>query len=137
MTAIGTNTSASTTISYWTPMISEISGEDTVAVELVGEIQHPDFVSVELRFIVPGLEPIEVEGIAKRDPVDRVNEELALTLAYGRALNKISNKLLKKAEGMIKHEDDVRAYRAVQRDRARRAAQLEARRAKRAAAKEA
>lgn len=117
----------------------EVESDDSV-VEVVESVFHDDFTAVTVKFSLDMdddrfsiIEPIVAEGISKRDPVDRANEQLALTLAYGRALDKIAKKLLKRAEGMIKHEDDVRAYRAVQKDRARKAAQAQARKAKRAA----
>lgn len=62
-------------------------------------------------------EKFEADGTAKRDPQDEYNDEVAVLLAYGRAFEALSNKFLKRANGLIKHADDIRAYREVQKSK--------------------
>jgi len=48
------------------------------------------------------------DGSAKREPNDPPNDDLALTLAYSRALGKLHKRLSRQATGWIKHADDIR-----------------------------
>lgn len=52
-----------------------------------------------------------VTGSAKRDPRDRPDRNLALTLATSRALQKLANQFARQANGAVKHNDDVRRER--------------------------
>lgn len=54
------------------------------------------------------------DGTAKREPHDNDDPEIASLLAIGRALDNLSNKLLKKANGLVKHNDDMKKYRVEQ-----------------------
>lgn len=54
------------------------------------------------------------EGTSKRDPKDTFDPEIADLLAIGRALEVISQKMLKRASGLIKHQDDMREYKRLQ-----------------------
>jgi hypothetical protein len=62
-------------------------------------------------------EIFSADGTAKREPRDEDNREVAELLALGRALESLSNKLLKRANGLIKHQDDMRAYKELQKKR--------------------
>lgn len=53
-------------------------------------------------------------GTSKRDPLDEDDAEVAVLLAYGRALETLGAKLIKRARGITKHHDDVRNYKQVQ-----------------------
>lgn len=53
-------------------------------------------------------------GDAKRSPEDDPNPEVSYHLALGRALQKMANKHLKLAAGLVKHADDVRLEQAKQ-----------------------
>lgn len=55
-----------------------------------------------------------VDGTSKRDPVDADDPEVALLLAYGRAFEALGHKLLKRANGLTKHNDDIREYKEEQ-----------------------
>jgi hypothetical protein len=57
------------------------------------------------------------EGTSKRNPVDNDSEEIANLLAYGRAFEQLGQRMLKRANGLIKHEDDMRAYKEMQKAR--------------------
>lgn len=61
-----------------------------------------------------------VTGKAKRDPQDEPNRVLASELAIGRALEQLSQRYLRRANGYVKHGDDMRAQRKVQKARRRR-----------------
>lgn len=53
-------------------------------------------------------EEFSVFGEARRNSRDNDDPEVGLKLAYGRALDKIAKKMLRQANGKIKHNDDVR-----------------------------
>lgn len=63
--------------------------------------------------------PFSVKAHAKRDPIDKPNENTALTLAYGRAFEKIGQKLLKRAEGFVRHADNEREQKQTQKSRSK------------------
>jgi hypothetical protein len=46
-------------------------------------------------------------GTAIREPNDKPDEEIAYFLALGRAFENLSGKLLKQANGLVKHNEDV------------------------------
>jgi hypothetical protein len=79
-----------------------------VSIELLNQTVTRDVAVVELFVCIPGVFMGTVIGTAKRDPIDKPNEALSLHLAYGRAFQDISHKLLKRAKGLIKHQDDLR-----------------------------
>lgn len=49
-----------------------------------------------------------VTASAKKDPHDKFDPEIARDLALGRALQKLGRRLEKRANGRIKHNDEVR-----------------------------
>lgn len=51
---------------------------------------------------------IDAVGVAKRDPKDRARKEIGYNLAFGRALENLGKKIEKKANGLVKHNDDMR-----------------------------
>lgn len=57
------------------------------------------------------------DGTAKREPHDEDDAEIAALLAIGRALENLSNKILKRANGMVKHNDDMKKYKQVQKSK--------------------
>ena len=48
-------------------------------------------------------------GNARREPGDVPNDETGFLLAFGRALENAGRKLTKRANGLVKHADDVKA----------------------------
>lgn len=60
---------------------------------------------------------IEVVGNAKRDPKDKADAWVGLELAYARAVVKLGETLMRRANGLVKHNDDVAAMRSIQRER--------------------
>jgi len=52
--------------------------------------------------------PHSATGSSKRDPSDKYDREVGVNLAIGRALENLSKRLIRKAEGITKHHDDVR-----------------------------
>lgn len=52
-------------------------------------------------------------GVARRTPHDKYDGEIARDLALGRALVNAGNRMLKRANGRVKHADDVRRGRGV------------------------
>jgi len=44
-----------------------------------------------------------------RDPIDKYNGEIGFDLALGRALQALGRKIEKRANGLVKHQDDIRA----------------------------
>lgn len=57
------------------------------------------------------------DGTSKRDPHDDDDPEIAELLAIGRALETLGLKLQKRANGLIKHNDDMREYKKIQKSR--------------------
>jgi hypothetical protein len=58
----------------------------------------------------------EATGEARRDPIDKNDAQLASDLALGRALEAIGKRLVKNANGRVKHNDDIREIQAVQKN---------------------
>lgn len=58
------------------------------------------------------------DGTAKRDPHDDDDAEVAFLLAYGRAFETLGRKLQKRANGLNKHNDDIKNYKEVQKAKA-------------------
>lgn len=59
-----------------------------------------------------------VQGTSRRSPGDEPDDQVAYLLAYGRAYEALSKKLLRRAQGLVKHHDDIRAARPEQRTKA-------------------
>ena len=57
---------------------------------------------------------VRASGQAFRHPDDKNDEELARMLATGRALQAAGRKLEKRANGLVKHHDDMKIYRVKQ-----------------------
>ncbi len=53
-------------------------------------------------------------GSAKRDPVDKADKRLGELLAYGRALDSLGRKIMREANGLVKHHDDLRDIKIMQ-----------------------
>lgn len=68
---------------------------------------HDDVAVAEVSLWV-GDELVSATGVSKRDNLDKPDHLLAALLSYGRALESISQKLLRRANGLIKHHDDMR-----------------------------
>lgn len=66
-----------------------------------------------------------VKANSRRDPIDSPDEEVALLLAYGRAFEKVAKKLQKRANGKVRHNDNLRDIKKVQNERKRQARLLE------------
>jgi Domain of unknown function (DUF1876) len=61
---------------------------------------------------VPSLDDLlTVEGTAMRDSRDKPNDQIGECLALARALRSASDRLDKQAQGLIKHQEDMRADR--------------------------
>lgn len=56
----------------------------------------------------------EATGTSKRDPQDEDDPEVAVLLAYGRAFETLGKKMQKRANGLTKHNDDMKRYKEVQ-----------------------
>lgn len=52
-------------------------------------------------------ERFTVEGVAKRDPRDKPNPEIAHRLALARAMRRAAEKIERPALGLVKHADDM------------------------------
>lgn len=55
-----------------------------------------------------------ITGTSRRAPADKPDLDVATLLAYGRAYQQLGRKLLRRAEGMVDHADNIRAIRPVQ-----------------------
>lgn len=75
-----------------------------------------DLAIVRIFATIEGLQT-EVTGSARRHPDDKANPKIASLLAHSRALESLSNKLAKRAQGAIKHAEDTIQIKAVQRRR--------------------
>lgn len=56
----------------------------------------------------------QVEGSAKRDPVDKPNRETGIALATARAFQNLANQFHRQAEGRVEHADKMFIQRAEQ-----------------------
>lgn len=61
--------------------------------------------------------PFSFTGVAKRDPHDKPDRDVAALLAYARAYQKLANKLAKTGNGLVKHHDDIREDRRRRREK--------------------
>lgn len=73
------------------------------------EFVHSDFTYAEVSMRLPNGEVVVASGFAKRDPIDKPDFELAQMLANARAFEVLSRKLFRRANGLVKHHDDMRA----------------------------
>lgn len=64
-------------------------------------------------------------GVAHMSRPDSYDEELGYDLAFWRAVGRAANKHIKRAEGRIKHNDDIRELKAEQLARRQETAELE------------
>lgn len=85
-------------------------------VEILGEVATHDVAAVELMVTYRG-DTFLFNGHAKRDPRDKSNPKLGLDIAYARALGKAARKLERRAQGLVKHADDLAATKQAQRER--------------------
>ena len=76
---------------------------------VVNEYVDKDVAGVEI-LVIPSIDTpaFTVKAHAKRDPIDKPNETVALLLAYGRAFEKIGKKLEKRGNGLVRHADNER-----------------------------
>jgi hypothetical protein len=58
-----------------------------------------------------GTDQLVAEGWAHREREDEFDQNVGMMLATGRALEALSKKLMKRANGLVKHHDDMREYR--------------------------
>lgn len=81
-------------------------------VHVLDEFVNDDIAGVRLELILYSPNGDEIilfaEGVAKRDPIDKPNQDTAFKLAYARAFEKLAARLNRQAWGQIKHTDDVR-----------------------------
>lgn len=77
------------------------------------DVGTPEATITKVAFVIDDVEII-VSGTSKRTPGDKDNPEAAILLAYGRAFETLGRKLQKKGNGLVKHADDVREYRQIQ-----------------------
>lgn len=94
-----------TTQSNYTDAVPQFLGDSPL---LVTDFVNSEVAVVILDVNIPGVFVGRVDGVSKRDPVDRPNDAVALKLAYGRAFEKLGRKVLKQANGLVKHADTVR-----------------------------
>lgn len=80
--------------------VDSISGVSLAATKTFA---NDEFASVEVR-----LNNIKVEGIAKRDPADKPNQDIGLTLATGRALRKLGGQIINEANKAVAEADRER-----------------------------
>lgn len=66
-----------------------------------------DVSGVELALQLGG-EYIVAQGTARRCSEDKPDSEVAELYAYGRALQRLAKRLIKEADGKVKHKDDLR-----------------------------
>lgn len=71
-------------------------------VEVLAEVVTRDVVAVKLRVTVDN-QSVDVTGSAKRDPEDKPNASIGRLLAYGRALEVASKRLIRRANGYVEH----------------------------------
>lgn len=61
---------------------------------------------------------VVVQGTSRRSPGDEPDDQVAYLLAFGRAYEALAKKLLRRAQGLVKHHDDIRASRPEQKHKA-------------------
>lgn len=71
--------------------------------------QDDNYTSVE---IYNEIDEVIGTGHAKRDPDDEVNYDVGLELATARAFNSAATRKQRRADGLVKHADDVAADKA-------------------------
>lgn len=64
-----------------------------------------------------GEKVVTAEAKAQRHPDDKPNPEIAEQLAAGRALQKLGNKIEKRGNGLVKHNDDMKRMRKFQQEK--------------------
>lgn len=72
-----------------------------------------DVVAVRVEGYLNG-ETITATGSAKRNPEDSFDLETGYLLAYGRALDSLARRLLRRGNGLVKHRDDLRSLKAAE-----------------------
>lgn len=72
--------------------------------------EEASIATLSFDFTMPNgeVQRIEVHGTARKDPIDRFDEEIAIKLAMSRALDRAARKLAKQANGKVKANDDNR-----------------------------
>lgn len=65
---------------------------------------------------VPEVRKYVAEGEARRDPHDRRDTMTGVLLALGRAMEKLTERIMREAEGRVRHNDDMKADRARRRE---------------------
>lgn len=68
-----------------------------------------DDITLAIAQVLDGDDVLHAYGRADRDPVDKNDKDLGRLIAIGRAMEKLTKKINKRAEGYVKHNDDVRA----------------------------
>lgn len=85
---------------------------------ILNEYYDGDVAGVELLVTDADLDiGFTVKANSRRDPIDEPDEEVALLLAHGRALEKAAKKLQKRADGKVRHNDNLREMRPLQKKR--------------------
>jgi hypothetical protein len=86
-------------------------------IRVLNEYYDGDVAGVEIEVIDSLTPSLIVKANSRRDPIDTPDEEVALLLAYGRAFEKIAKKLQKRADGKVRHNDNLREQRPIQKER--------------------
>lgn len=76
-----------------------------------------DLFAIELEIDIGDPEPVYGVGIAKRHPIDKPDLQIGFALAYGRAYEQLARKLIKRANGRVKHAEDMTLYKQQQKSK--------------------
>ena len=72
---------------------------------------HNQVVIAQVNYRI-GSELVVGNGVSRRHPDDKFNEQIGINLAVGRAFESLARRLLKRANGSVKSLDDAKADRA-------------------------
>jgi len=100
-------------ISGLTIYLEECAGHHIARATLEAGRRVDDTVNREVTYYE---EDIVGEGITKRSGSDRRDDYVGQNLAVGRALEVLAEKVLRRARGKVKHNDDMKLQRAHKRD---------------------
>lgn len=92
----------------YTSTVTSALPASSASIEVITEYVNDEIATVDVYVNIPDVFEGVVNGTAKRDPIDKPDDILALNLAYGRAFDKVARKILRRAEGMVRHNDYIR-----------------------------
>ncbi len=84
--------------------VSELSSRDACIVQISATIFD---------------QPVVAQGTSRRNPADRHDPQVGRLLAYSRAYEQLAKKIARRANGLVKHKDDIAAIRPSQRERSK------------------